>query len=74
MGKLLQKNFSERFCTELFNYFPQTLQCPDCPLKFPMKAVLKFHQDSAHQVCITKYLLKRNTYIVFVLLFFRPML
>jgi len=26
-----------------------TLQCPDCNLKFPMKAVLKFHQDSAHQ-------------------------
>ena len=28
----------------------QTLPCPDCDLKFPMKAVLKFHQDSVHQV------------------------
>ena len=33
----------------------QTLQCPDCDLKFPMKAVLKFHQDSAHQVILYWY-------------------
>ena len=51
-----QKYWLLRVCSEsrvidicLFMSF-QTLQCPDCNLKFPMKAVLKFHQDSAHQV------------------------
>ena len=33
--------------------FFQTIQCPDCPLKFPLKAALKYHQEMAHQVCIT---------------------
>ena len=26
-----------------------TIQCPDCPLKFPLKAALKYHQEMAHQ-------------------------
>ena len=32
-----------------FSPFQMNIQCPDCPLKFPMAIVLKYHREKAHQ-------------------------
>ena len=40
---------------QIFDNLFQTIQCPDCPLKFPLKAALKYHQEMAHQVCFMCY-------------------
>ena len=44
-----------------------TIQCPDCPLKFPLKAALKYHQEMAHQahakICTVCGKVVRGNYI-----------
>ena len=32
----------------IFSFLQKNLQCPDCPKRFPMASVLKFHREKCH--------------------------
>ena len=39
----------QKWICNVFSAFQTNIQCPDCPLKFPMAIVLKYHREKAHQ-------------------------
>ena len=44
----MDKTF-QKWNSNVFSAFQMNIQCPDCPLKFPMAIVLKYHREKAHQ-------------------------
>ena len=66
-----QGTFIKTF-TSLFFFLQKNLQCPDCPKRFPMASVLKYHQEKAHQsksqICniCGKVVLKMKNHILMI--------
>ena len=64
-------NFYKNFHLSLF-FLQKNLQCPDCPKRFPMASVLKYHQEKAHQsksqICniCGKVVLKMKNHILMI--------
>ena len=65
--------FQGNFCKKFPLFFLQkNLQCPDCPKRFPMASVLKYHQEKAHQsksqICniCGKVVLKMKNHILMI--------